>query len=496
MDLLPQIISNLRKEEIRHFKLFAGRVRKGDDRKDLRLFEMFKRSPGGEEKEGFAESLYGKGSRNPYYRLKNRLLETLNESLWLLHYRKDPFSSCMYLFSLARLHEADDRNEVALYYLRRAERQASKEEYFELLDLIYRQFIRLSSLTSGIDPEAYIRLRKENRAKLEALNAIDDLLAVVTHRIYISLNYGRIDMEILDLLQKTVAEYEQDQHLTGVPRVRFRIYEAVSRILIQKQEYVALEAFLKKTYPEFANEGLFTRQNHQEKLQMLTYLVNALFANGKYAESLAFTGQLREAMLEYNEFLSDAYAFYYYNALVLNYSILDEKKALDTLLKLRDDKSLKGKAYNRISIFINLSVLYFNKGDFRKALRSLIELGLLDDFRNADKQLKLKVVIFELIVRFRMNENELLGSRIPQVEKDFSDVLSTEPSARDSAFIHLLKEMNRAAFEIRPNQNLLDRMKEFLDLEKDSLQEERKPIYSYEALVSEKLAEFQSPQSA
>ncbi len=448
MNLLGSIIPQLKKEEIRHFKLFASRSHAQQNRKDLYLFDHIKKYGADYNENEIAAELYGKNGKNPFYRLKNRLMDEINRSLWLQHFQEDEFSNDLYLFSVAKLHFRYQRFDVALHYLKRAAREAVNHENFEILDLIYGLFIQLSHAQPSVNPETYIQLRKENRQKLEALNAIDDLLAAITYRIKVSSNHNIKDQRILGLLQATVDEYASDPLLLKSPKVRIKIYDAVSKLLLQRDQFDALEAYLMETYQRFSEEKLFTKQTHAIKLQMLTYLVNTLYHNGKYTASLEWAKRLKTAMEAFDSMLHDAYLFFYYNALALNYSIVDEKKAMELMIKLKQDAALSKKSFNLIFIYINMAGLYYNRNEFKKALRSLIDLSLLDDYANADQGLRLKVAIFELIIRYQMEEDETFTQRFLQVEKDYYYVISTAPHTLDRAFLQVLKQLHHSKFEV------------------------------------------------
>ena len=60
---------------------------------------------------------------------------------------------------------------------------------------------------------------------------------------------------------------------------------------------------------------------------MLTYLTNCLFKTRKYKQSLAYAEILKTGINEYDGFLKDKYLFYYYNSLIINYSLLRSKEA-------------------------------------------------------------------------------------------------------------------------------------------------------------------------
>jgi hypothetical protein len=486
MDLLNQIIDSMKKEECRHFKLYASRSHAGEKRKDILLFDYIKKKGQAFDEDEIRVQLYGPANKNAFYRLKHRLLEELNKSLWLQHFNQDELTFSLYLFSLAKLHFDHDRFEVSFHYLKRAEREAISSENFEILDLIYGQFIRLSYAHPSVNPENYIQLRKQNREKLEALNSMDDLVAAITYRIKVSSNHNLKDHRLLDLLQKTVDEYANNDKLIKSPKVRIKIYDAVSKLLLQRYELEALATYLLKTYTVFHTDGIFTRQTHKVKLQMLVYLVNTHYLLERYQESLVWTSKLKDAMEEYGRMHYDAYLFFYYNGLIENYSVLDDKKALDLLIQLRDDPSLKQRSFNRTFIFINAAAVYYNRGEVKKALRSLIELFLFDEYQNADLGLKLRVEIFELIIRFQMEANEVLKQRLGQVRKDYGELLETEPHWRDLAFLDLLSLLNVWQFEPKKRTDIHQKLTAFLR-DPQAIPDEVKPIFDYDAFVQNQL---------
>src|ERR1700752_4992433 len=85
MNVLPEIINLLNKEEIRGFKLFAKRTNASNGRKDILLFDHIKKNVAYEDEKIFKKLYHGK-EKNAFYRLKNRLLEDIGISLSLMHY--------------------------------------------------------------------------------------------------------------------------------------------------------------------------------------------------------------------------------------------------------------------------------------------------------------------------------------------------------------------------------------------------------------------------
>ena len=75
---------------------------------------------------------------------------------------------------------------------------------------------------------------------MRRIHEIDDVLAAVMFRIRSAQNFSGKNAAIIDLLEKTVKEYTQTEDLEISDKLRIKIYQAVSRVLLQKHDYVAL----------------------------------------------------------------------------------------------------------------------------------------------------------------------------------------------------------------------------------------------------------------
>jgi hypothetical protein len=215
----------------------------------------------------------------------------------------------------------------------------------------------------------------------------------------------------------------------------------VSQILLQRRDYKSLETYLLKTYKQFTKENLFNKSNHNTKLQMLTYLVNTLFATNKLELSLQYASTLKEAMEEYSNLLFDKYAFFYYNALVLNYSVTNIDKGIELLEKIKNDKSLTNTPYYEVFVYLNLAILWFKKKDFHKSIKQLNKLYQHDSYKNIDKSLQFKIAMAELIIRYELQEYDFFEYRIKQIKKDFKLILEKEENKREKDFIEIIEEM-------------------------------------------------------
>ncbi len=435
MEILQNVIGTLNKEEIRHFKLFANRSHGGEERKDVLLFDMIRSSFPEYDEEKMNKALYGTEEKNALYRLKNRLLESIGKSIALQYFDQHEANVVMNLIVLARLFQNKAQAKTAFYYLGKAEKKANEIESPELLELIYTDLIKLSYETLEINPGEYISKRKENRKKLSKLQEIDDILAGIIYSVKTLQSFSKSNLRAVESLQEKVNEIAGTKEFRNDNQLRFKIYHSISRILLQKEDYPSLEKYLVSTYTEYRRQGLFNKNNHETKLQMLTYLINALFKNDHYNESLNYGDELKKAMEEFGGMLKGKYLFYYYNSQVNNYSKIDVNKAIEILNEARENPIIRKHPYHIVFVYLNLSVSSFDKGNFKEALRWLIKPSLHDTYRMLDEGFRYRIAVVELIIRYELEDFDYIEHRIKQIKSGFRSFF------RDPAYLRMRELM-------------------------------------------------------
>jgi len=460
MDILNQIILNLNKEDLRFYKLFSARHDMGDGRKDLLLLDYIRDSEEQYNDEAVFKKLYGKRDKNALYSLKNRLIHDVARSLTVQYCYKDEILYVHHLLFLVRLYFMRSQFAIAKHFLNKAEKEAKRIENYELLDIIYGEYVKLSHELLDINPEEYIRRRDEARKFSADILEVDNILAAVYYRLKTSQNFLEKENPILKLLEKTANTFSKNKDIKRSPKLRFRIYSAVTQILLQRHEYEALEKYLVTAYKEFLKDKLFQKDNHNTKLQILHYLVNASFKNKKYGQSLKHAEEMHDAMKEYGKLLYEKFLFFYYNSLVINYSVLNKDKAISMLDELISKHTLKSQPFYELFIYLNLAILWFEKGEFHTSIRSLNNLYVHPEFKNADVALRFKIAIAELIIRYELLDFDFLENKIKQVKKYFSEMFSKPEQEREKEFLSILNKMIVVP-ELTRDKKLLSRIQKF-----------------------------------
>ncbi len=461
MDILNNIISVMNKEEVRNFKLWLNSTNASDERKDILLYDYIRKAGDKYDEDFIFKKLYLKGDKNSFYRLKNRLLEDLGYNLTLLHFEKHESNSLYLLLSLYNIFISRSQPDIALYYLKKAEKRASKTENFELLDVIYANFVKLSGDNAEINPEIYIQQRKENAVKLNKIRETDQVLAAVNYRLRLSLNYGKRDVGLLKLLDNTIKEFAQDETISRSKTFQTRIFKAVSQLLIQSHNFVELEKFMINTYKKFVDEKWFDKSNHETKIQILIYIVNATFKNRKHTLSLDYAETLGEELSGFNNMLHNKYLIFYYQALVINYAQIDLARGLKALDEAESEMKAMKNSYNDFFILLNRASLLFYQRKTNEAIRNLVKLYINDHYKKTDVSFKMKIAIAECIMQYESDDDLNTLKRLEQVKKQYKDQLNLDDFKRERFILKLIPEMIDSKNLTKDNK-LVNQMKRFV----------------------------------
>ncbi len=436
-----KIIEALSKEECRNIKILLERTNNSDNRKDITLFDYIRKNNSTIDEDYIANILYNDDDRNSFYRLKNRLQNEINKSLIFAHYNSNEYSYVLHLINLAKIFKEKENYTLSFDYLKTAEKKALKNEFYTLLDLTYAEIISLSIASVKFNPEKYIIKKRDNLTILNKSSEIDDVLATLTYLVKTSQNYNTLENKKNKALLQKIRKISNEKVVKSSLQLQLKIYHTISRILLQQHNYNELETYLKLTLNHFIQNKLFNKSNHDTRLQMLTYLVNSLFKNNNYKESLKVAEELRSAMLEYNGLFYKKYLVYYYNSLVINYQVTNKLKAIAVLEEAKTKAEIQELPVFSVFIYLNLSVLFFKLKDFKQSKKNLTKLKLQDNFSTLDSMLQYKISIYELIVIFELNDENLFKHQLNILNSKFKIIISTNPESRDEVFLDILIQM-------------------------------------------------------
>jgi hypothetical protein len=91
-----------------------------------------------------------------------------------------------------------------------------------------------------------------------------------------------------------------------------------------------------------------------------------------------------------------------------------------------------------------------------------------EGYQNLDVNLRMKITVAELIIRYELKDEEFLEKRIEQVKKEFAAQLKTREGKRHQEMLLLLHEFATAENILR-NKPLQKKIKTFLDKQSNTV---------------------------
>ena len=459
MNILLKTIESLNKEEIRYYKIFSNRTHNEENRKDTILFELIKNNLNDYNEKEIAAKMYG-DKKNNFYQLKNNLLHGINKSIVSQHTNKEDDTSLYNIILLSRIYKRKGDVDLSYHYLKKAEKQANKIESFEILSIIYSEILKLSYELISIDIEKYINRKIENKKKLDLSQEIDITLYSVMYSIKTTQNFSN-DTEVNSkALNDIINSITSQKQISKSPKFRIKLFEAISRTFLQKNDFVSLEKYLKSTYKDFIKDKIFNKTNHEQKLMMLTYLTNSLYKNGKMKESLLIAEELNNSMSEFDSFLRNRFLFYYYNALVINYSKLDQEKALEVLNKAKRNKVIQSLPTFGSFIYLNMGLIYYDQKKYKTSIKHFSRLILQKDFINLSLQFQLKILISEIIIRYELNQTDLVEEKIKIINRTYKETINHNKREKD-----IIEIINKLIYcdNLSVNKDLVSEIKRLIE---------------------------------
>ena len=443
MNILPNTIHSLSKEEVINYKLYANRTRKEHNRKDILLFDLLKKKEFSDANNTLAfNKLYPNATtKNTYHRLKSRLLKEIDSSIIQFYFHKTDAHFIYNEICLYKTYIQKSEWTIALYHLKKAEKKAAEIHDYLMLEVIYTEYINLSVQYGNLAPGIYIEKRTENSARLKDLRILDDAIANIIYDVKQSQNVSKTNVQKYTVLNKAIRNINSKKGIKNNIAFKSKLYSAICNLLLTQKDYITLEQYAITTYLDFNKNSQFAKHNHNIKLQMLMYICNTLFINKKHALALEYIQKLKTAMHEFKNTLYDNYVFFYYNSLANNYLVINPSKTIVVLNEARSIKAIKNHPTHLGYIYLNLAGAYIELYNYKAALKSIINLYQYNVFENLGQSIKLNIRITEIVLHIETLHLDYASQLIKTVLKQDHVLLITSEYKQDHDFLILLQKI-------------------------------------------------------
>ena len=103
---------------------------------------------------------------------------------------------------------------------------------------------------------------------------------------------------------------------------------------------------------------------------------------------------------------------------IIHYLI--KEKALEVLKEAKRNDVIQQLPTFSVFIYLNTALIYYDQEKLSLSAKNLSRLMLQDDFVNIGKSFQLKIHIAELIVRYDLNQTDVIDAKIKHIKKSYT----------------------------------------------------------------------------
>ena len=136
-------------------------------------------------------------------------------------------------------------------------------------------------------------------------------------------------------------------------------------------------------------------------IHTLVWIINTLFKNCKFEQTVVYTKKLHIALEQYHQVYYEKYIWTYYQCQVTQFFYSNQCEKAIALLQSLIKKGLpKGILYYDLFVHLNLSVVYYCINDVDNALSHLSILFVNETYKKLSPELQLRLALVEIILHF------------------------------------------------------------------------------------------------
>jgi len=463
---LTQLVQSLNKEEIRNFKLFTSKYKSKGTKALVQLFDIIRKEKIDEYNDAIIPVVLPGSNKNNYYRLKNRLIQEIEDSLVEFYRKKDESFEVFRLLRLAKIFLYKSDYEKSKQYLDEAEKAALKIEDYASLHLIYEQYARLISNLSSINPADYIHRKRKYNKIHQKIEETQFLMATVGYKMRIT-NFSNKNENVHQTFNDIIEQWQVMDELKDSATIKFKIDSYVRQSLLQQQEYTLLSEYLEETLEKFTQEGLFTKQHHNNKIIMIIWMINTAAKIKNYRKALNNVEALEEALQEHNGLHYQQYIrLYQLSKFALTSYAGDNKEAINIAQKALKENPLSLSHPHAVGYFITLSTVYFNDKNLSKALEYIALIISDASFNNLSAVWKISLKIMEMIYHLEDQNYNYAKNIYDNLRRSHRELLKEEGYQREAMFLDILREFIQVPQPLK-SEKVTNKINHFLETSPD-----------------------------
>lgn len=436
---LNDIIESFSTEERQQFVLFLQKKNKRNDTKNIQLFRLLLDEELSSDQ--LSKRIYKRANKDALYALRKRLYQSVID-FTANHVIEDEVSTDMqvakYLLA-ARSYLTKGHYSTAYKILDKAERIAQEQQLFTMLNEIYHTKVQYAHKYSGVDLDELILQFKKNQQLYE----LDEELNIAYAKIRKAIRQVTREGRIVNF-EELVAAIFEEHNINLNEMVSFKsLYQLITIVSISafaSKRYYKIEPFLLSAYEKV--------QHHKSKDRQLLYHIHVVFAiattlfrNKKFEESQRYLRTMRDLMESKRKKHYHLFRLKYHLFLGLNQNYSGRQSDAIATLEPFVQKSHPDLS-TLLEIYLSLIMCYFQKGEFKKAMR------LFSNFYHTDKwyiqkvgqEWTMKKSLIEILLHLELGNIDFFESRLLSFKRSYYDYLKKIGQQRVISYLSLVEE--------------------------------------------------------
>jgi hypothetical protein len=445
MDDLKTTLEILTDEDRKELAIFIKRQKKKKNRKDLELYRLLIQ-PKNYKPEQLINILYPEAPNAvAYYALRKRLLKHLSDFILLKRMEEDitAASSVMGMLSLANYLFDARIDRLAWAYLRKAEKLATANEQYDLLNTVYNLQIEKADNEFAEPLKFIINKRNENKKIADENERANIANSIINQRLQEVRRQGS-DLHFDKIIQEVLRTYDLSEAVSKRPPLLHKLMSITRSAILARKDFLSFEPYIISKYHDAEQRYGFKKPHQYYKLSLLYMIAHVLYRNKKFGESMQYLKLLNEALN--GEGKSHFPVFYprYIFLMVANLVFVNQNNEAITLMEeLLYKAKVNLSTKDQLTAQLGLSFNYFAQGAFTKANRVLMSIKRSDKWCEGKmgKEWVLKKNLGELILQYELGNEDLALNKIRSIERVFKDLL-IEPTYKNvKQYLQLIKYM-------------------------------------------------------
>ena len=412
--------------------------RHSDNNRENQLLELILTKKEWEQNELCLALQYEAGAKG-YYRCRNRLKEAIESVLVSLDHGhpldKDKASRA---FGIAQ--ELLDENlwSHAAEYLTMAEKLAAEQMNYLLVRQIHAKQLDYLKVLK-ISPKE-LSQRMDTNKRLDNCNS---KVTLMRSQIEADVNESRqmgITHDRGDFFPKLLKDFRITKKMMKDPWLCFNLCDIYRSAIKSKKEYGGLETFAKEVHKDLLDAGSYNKSNWKYHFSIVFIIGHACYRNLKFKETEDFCVEASNITTP-QELKTHPYYFKYVSLTAAAASLTGKVDlAIEALQALMNDESALISDLDRLDFVLNLTVYYFQAGQFDKAntcIRSHdnTKTWLLE---HKGPEWVFKKELIEVLIQFEMRKMDVARDWAIAMQKDFDEFFDHELYQYAAEYLRML----------------------------------------------------------